>query len=235
MRPTFIHHARRRAAASAAVAGALLLATAGVAGAAERPSGAATPVPKAALDVTAPSSKKVSRPRTGHAKLDRRSAVRTTFDHTEHRNRTGGYELARTYADQAISTSSNCAAYAGIGRTTDYLSRVGARRPSAATPVLRALSPIYKFADWLVGKFFTTPCDLAKQLTKTAATVTAVAYWEGEVYHRVRIQKEVRDWGRIDLCRFAAFTYFRSRGQWYVIQTMDAHLPARGDWGNCRP
>lgn len=218
----------RRAAVTAALAGAIVLGSASLAPAAEPTRGAAAAPTKAQGK-----GEKVSRPDRGGSR--RAAGIATTFDHTEHRGRTGGYELARTYADQALATSGRCAAYAGIEKTSDFLSRQGAKRPSPATPVLRALAPIYSFADWLVGHFYTTPCDLAKQLAKTASLVTAVAYWDGEVYHRVHIQKNSRDWGRVDLCHFAAHTYYRVRGQWYVMQTMNAHLPARGGWGDCRP
>ena len=226
--------ARRRAAASLAVAGALVLAATGVAAAQEQPpGGSAPPAAQAPANPAGPGGKKAAPPRKGRAKINRRD-TRVTFDHTEYRHRGAAYELARTYADQAIATAPNCAAYAGIARTTDFLSRNGVRRPSVATPILIALSPIYKFANWLVGHFFTTPCDLAKQFTSTAAAITAVAYWEGEVYHRVIMHKDER-WGRVDLCRFAAYTYFRSGGRWYTTQTMNAHLPARGSWSDCRP
>lgn len=234
MRTTSIHLARRRAAASAAVAGALALAATGVASAQEQPpGGGAPPAAQAPLKQGTAGAKKAARPKQGRAKIDRRGTA-VTFDHTDYRRRAQGYELARTYAEQALATSANCAAYAGIGRTTEFLTRNGVRRPSIATPVLIALSPIYKFSNWLVGRFFTTPCDLAKQLTNSAALITVVAYWQDVVYHRVRIVKDTR-WGRVDLCRFAAYTYFRSGGQWYYRQTMNADLPARGDWSDCRP
>lgn len=221
---SFISVSARRAVVGVALVGAFAFGGSGVA--------VAAGAPKVAPKQAGAKGEKVERPQRG---ARRAAGLSTKFDHTEHRGRTGGYELARTYADQAVGTSGRCAAYAGIDKTADFLGRVGAKRPSPATPVLRALAPIYSFADWLVGSFYTTPCELAKQLAKTASLVAGVSYWEGEVYHRVHIQKDTRDWGRVDLCQFAAYTYYRVRGQWYVSQTMNAHLPARGTWGDCRP
>ena len=232
MRSVLTRNAHRRAAAVTAVAGGVLLATAGVASAAESSVSAAASA-RAPQKVTAVSGHRVAAP-TSKKIVVRAADLRTTFNHTEYRSRRGGYELARTYADQALAVAPNCAAYAGIGQTTSFLSRVGARRPSVATPILVALSPIYKFANWLAGRFFTPPCELAKQLAKSASVIAGVSYWEGEVYHKVHILKDTR-FMRVDLCRFNAYTYYRVRGQWYIVQTMNAHLPARGDWSDCRP